>query len=169
VQYQVSGKILAKGSKVRRLFFLHFSIPLVIFMACTIVNHKSEIWHKHLGHPNPVFSTHLINSGLLGNKDQFSSHISLECATCKLDKSKSLSFPFLLIVLMLKNVLIWFIVTSGVFLNLYLMRIINTLLHSSTITTNIPRFIFFVLNLRYFLSFNYMLLIELNFLQVLKC
>jgi len=93
VQYQVSGKILAKGSKVRRLFFLHFSIPLVIFMACTIVNHKSEIWHKHLGHPNPVFSTHLINSGLLGNKDQFSSHISLECATCKLDKSKSLSFP----------------------------------------------------------------------------
>ena len=93
MQYQVSGKILAKGSKVRQLFFLHFSIPLVISMACTILNYKSEIWHKHLGHPNPVFLTHLINSNLLGNKDQFSSHISLECATCKLDKSKSLSFP----------------------------------------------------------------------------
>jgi len=137
----MSGKILAKGSEVRRLFFLHFSIPSVIFMACTIVNHKSEIWHKHLGHPNPVFSTHLINSGLLGNKDQFSSHISLECAPCKLDKSKSLSFPSHST--HAENVLIWFIVTCGIFLNLYLMRIINTLLHSSTITTNIPGFIYF--------------------------
>ncbi|XP_073263787.1 chromatin remodeling protein EBS isoform X1 [Populus alba] len=48
LEAKVSGKILAKGSKVGFLFFLHFPIPLVIFMACTIVNHKSEIWHKCL-------------------------------------------------------------------------------------------------------------------------
>ena len=36
----------------------------------------------------------VINSGLLGNKDQFSSPLSSDCSTCKLGKSKSLSFPF---------------------------------------------------------------------------
>ena len=29
----------------------------------------------------------------MANKDQFSSHISVDCSTCKLGKSKSLSFP----------------------------------------------------------------------------
>ena len=29
----------------------------------------------------------------MGNKNQFSSHISVDCSTCKLGKSKSLSFP----------------------------------------------------------------------------
>jgi hypothetical protein len=93
VQYQVSGKILAKGPKVGLLFFLHFPIPLVIFMACTIVSHKSETGHKCLCHPNPVVLSYLINSGFLGNKDQFSSHFSLDYSTCKLSKSKSFSFP----------------------------------------------------------------------------
>jgi hypothetical protein len=79
VHDQVWGKVLVKGSKVGHLFFLHFSILPVISMACTTVNHKSEIWHKHLGHPNPVVLSHLINSDLLGNKDQFSSCISLDC------------------------------------------------------------------------------------------
>jgi len=90
---KVSEKILAKGPKVGRLFFLHFSIPPIIFMACTTVNHKSKIWHKHLGHPKPVVLSHLINSSLLGNKDQSSSYIFFYCSTCKLGKSKSFSFP----------------------------------------------------------------------------
>ena len=29
----------------------------------------------------------------MGNKDQFSSHLSFDCSACKLGKSKSLSFP----------------------------------------------------------------------------
>lgn len=61
-------------------------------MACTNVDNKSRVWHKRLRHPNFVILSHLINSGLLGNKDQFSPHISLDCSTCKLGKSKSLPF-----------------------------------------------------------------------------
>jgi hypothetical protein len=79
--------------KVGLLFFLHFPFPLVIFMACTIVSHKSETGHKCLCHPNPFVLSYLINSGFLGNKDQFSSHFSLDYSTCKLSKSKSFSFP----------------------------------------------------------------------------
>ena len=57
------------------------------------MNNKCEVWHKRLGHPNSVILSHVINSGLLGNKDQFSSPHSFDCSTCKLGKSKSLSFP----------------------------------------------------------------------------
>ena len=42
VHDQVSGKILAKGPKVGRLFPLHFSIPVVISFACYIVNDKCK-------------------------------------------------------------------------------------------------------------------------------
>ncbi|KAJ0075075.1 hypothetical protein Patl1_34923 [Pistacia atlantica] len=72
VQDQASGKILAKGSKVGRLFLMHFSIPDVISFACNDVNNKCEGWHKRLGHPNSAILSHIIISGLLGNKDQFS-------------------------------------------------------------------------------------------------
>ena len=57
------------------------------------MNNKCEVWHKRLGHPNSVILSHVINSGLLGNKDQFSSPHSFDCSTCKLGKSTSLSFP----------------------------------------------------------------------------
>lgn len=93
VQDQVSGTILAKGPKVGRLFPLHFPISTFISLACITANKKGELWHKRLGHPNSVVLSHLLNSGLLGNKDQFSSHLSFDCSTCKLGKSKSLSFP----------------------------------------------------------------------------
>ena len=93
VQDQVSGKILAKVPKVGRLFPLHFSISNFVALACTIVNKHSEVWHKRLGHPNSIVLSHLVNYGFLGNKDQFSSHISIDCSTCKLGKSKSLYFP----------------------------------------------------------------------------
>ena len=72
---------------------MHFSISNFVALACTIVNKQSEVWHKRLGHHNFVVLSHLVNSGFLGNKDQFSSHLSVDCSTCKLGKSKSLSFP----------------------------------------------------------------------------
>jgi hypothetical protein len=72
VQDQVSGKVIAKGPKVGRLFLLYFSIPRCLFFACTTVQNKSEVWHKRLGHPNSVVLSRLLNSGLLGNKTQFS-------------------------------------------------------------------------------------------------
>ncbi|KAJ0011031.1 hypothetical protein Pint_33410 [Pistacia integerrima] len=93
LQDQVQGKILAKGPKVGRLFPMNFSIPAVISFACNAVNNKCEVWHKRLGHPNSAILSHIINSGLLGNKDQFSFPLSFDCSTCKLGKSKSLSFP----------------------------------------------------------------------------
>ena len=93
VQDQVSGKILAKGPKVGRLFPLHFSTSNFVALACTILNKQSEVWHTRLVHSNFVVLSHLVNSGFLGNKDQFSSHLSVDCSTCNLGKSKSLSFP----------------------------------------------------------------------------
>ena len=56
----MSGKILAKGSKVGHLFPLHFSIPTVLSFACNTVNNKCEVWHKRLGHPNSVILSHVI-------------------------------------------------------------------------------------------------------------
>lgn len=64
-------------------FLYPFSIPPVVSIACTIVNNKSEVWHKLLGHPNSFVLSHL------NNIDKISSHI--DCFTCKLGKSKSLS------------------------------------------------------------------------------
>ena len=43
VQDQVSGKILAKGPKIGRLFPLHFSIPNFVSLACITVNQKGEV------------------------------------------------------------------------------------------------------------------------------
>jgi hypothetical protein len=54
VQDQVSGKVIAKGPKVGRLFPLHFSIPRCLLFACTTIQNKSEVRHKRLGHPNSI-------------------------------------------------------------------------------------------------------------------
>jgi hypothetical protein len=58
-----------------------------------IVNTPSEAWHKRLGHPNSVILSRMLNSGLLGNKEHVSKHLSFDCSVCKLGKSKTLSFP----------------------------------------------------------------------------
>jgi hypothetical protein len=73
VQDQVSGKVIAKGPKVGRLFPLYFSIPRCLSSACTTVQNKHEVWHKCLGHPNSIVLSRLLSSGLLGNKTKFSS------------------------------------------------------------------------------------------------
>jgi hypothetical protein len=88
----VSGTILSKGPKVGRLFPLQFSIPLSLSLACITVNNQSEVWHKRLGHPNSIILTCMLNSGLLGNKEHVSKHLSFDCSVCKLGKSKTLSF-----------------------------------------------------------------------------
>jgi len=93
VQDQVSGKILAKGPKVGRLFPLQFSIPSRLSLACMTVNNPSEVWHKRLSHPNSVILSRMFNSGLIGNKEHVSKHLSFDCSVCKLGKSKILSFP----------------------------------------------------------------------------
>jgi hypothetical protein len=88
----VSRKILAKGPKVGRLFPLHFSIPSCLSLACVTVNIQNKVWHKRLGHPNSVVLSHMINSGLLGNKEQAYKNLSFDYSVCKLGKSKTLSF-----------------------------------------------------------------------------
>lgn len=91
VQDQVSGKVIAKEPNVGRLFPLHISILSNVSLACSAVVNKSEVWHKRLGHPNSTILSCLLNSGLLGNKDNFSS-LSFTCETCKLGKKYHSSF-----------------------------------------------------------------------------
>ena len=88
----MSGKILEKGPRVGRLFPLHFSIPSCLSLACMTINTPNEVRHKRLGHPNFVILSHMLNFGLLGNKEQVSKNLSFDCSACKLCKSKTLSF-----------------------------------------------------------------------------
>lgn len=83
MQDQVSGKTLAKGPKVGRLFPLHFSIPSCLSLACMTVNTQHEIWFKCLGHLNYVVLSHMLKSGLLGNREQVSKNLSFDCSVCK--------------------------------------------------------------------------------------
>jgi hypothetical protein len=48
------------------------------------VNTHNEVWHKRLGHPNSVVLFHMLNSGLLGNKEQISKNLSFDCSVRKL-------------------------------------------------------------------------------------
>ena len=85
VQDQVSGKMIAKGPKVGRLFPLHVSpstiipsFPLLSF-ACNVVGSRHKMWHRRLGHPNSDVLRTLFNSGLLGNKACSSLDLSFDC------------------------------------------------------------------------------------------
>ncbi|KAJ9675925.1 hypothetical protein PVL29_024747 [Vitis rotundifolia] len=99
VQDQVSGKMIAKGPKVGRLFPLHVSpstiipsFPLLSF-ACNVIGFGHKMWHRRLGHPNSDVLRTLFNSELLGNKACSSLDLSFDCTSCKLGKSKVLPFP----------------------------------------------------------------------------
>jgi hypothetical protein len=87
------GRYSRRGLKLA-LFPLQFSIPSSLSLACMTVNTSGEVWHKCLGHPNTVVLSRMLNSGLLGNKEHVSKHLSFDCSICKLGKSKTLSFPF---------------------------------------------------------------------------
>jgi transposase InsO family protein len=94
VQDQVSGKVIARGPKVGRLFLLQFTIPRALSLASVIVDNKIADWHKRLGHPNNVILSNLMKRGFLGHKDKGSTHsLSFDCSTCKLGKRKTLPFP----------------------------------------------------------------------------
>jgi hypothetical protein len=110
----VSEKIFAKGSKVGRLSLLQFSIHRSLSLACMTINTLSEVWHKRLGHPNSVILSRMLNSGLLGNKEHVSKHLSFDCSVCKLGRVRL--FRFLLMVVVLQNALILCIVMCGSFL-----------------------------------------------------
>ena len=55
---------------------------------------NNQEWHRRLGHPNSHVLQVLLKSRSLGNKNLTSSKIDIvDCASCKLGKSKSLIFP----------------------------------------------------------------------------
>jgi hypothetical protein len=78
VQDQITGEQIAKGPKVGRLFplFLHVlvssSVSSITSFACNNVSDLSMVWHRRLGHSNTQILSHVLNSGLLGNKNSYS-------------------------------------------------------------------------------------------------
>lgn len=97
VQDQQSGKMIARGPKVGRLFPLQLPLSpchFLPFIACNSAHVDYRAWHKCLGHPNSNVRHHLLNSGLFGNKKSYSlSVVQFDCNVCKLGKSKTLPFP----------------------------------------------------------------------------
>jgi len=90
----VSGKMIAKGPKGGRLFPLLLSpSPVSNYIACNVVQCDNQVWHRHLGHPNSHVLRVFLKSGLLGNKNSTSNNDIVDCASCKLGKSKTLPFP----------------------------------------------------------------------------
>nr|GLL46629.1 retrovirus-related Pol polyprotein from transposon TNT 1-94 isoform X1 [Ipomoea trifida] len=83
VQDQVSGKMIAKGPKVGRLFPLFLSpSPVSNYVACNAVQSDNQVWHRRLGHPNSHVLRILLKSGLLGNKNFSSNTDVVDCASC---------------------------------------------------------------------------------------
>jgi len=62
----------------------------------SLLCHKSrvsnEVCHKRLGHPYSRVLSYLLKYGLLNNKKHSPSTMFSDCATCKLEKSKTLPF-----------------------------------------------------------------------------
>jgi hypothetical protein len=87
--------MIAKGPKGGRLFPLLLSpSPVSNYVACNVVQCDNQVWHRRLGHPNSHVLRVLFKSGLLGNKNLTSSNNDIvDCASCKLGKSKTLPFP----------------------------------------------------------------------------
>jgi hypothetical protein len=62
-------------------------------LGCSSITSTSHLWHKKLRHSNSVILKHLVKSGYLNNIHEISSYLAFDCASCKLGKNKSLSFP----------------------------------------------------------------------------
>ena len=77
-------------------FPLHFSLspcPSLPFVSCNYASVDYQMWHKRLGHPNSNVLRDLLKSSFLGNKESPSlSAVQFDCISCKLGKSKILSF-----------------------------------------------------------------------------
>jgi hypothetical protein len=59
VQDQTSGRVIAKGPKVGRLFPIQFSIPHFDTIAYFAITSTCDDWHKKLRHPNnSILSCH---------------------------------------------------------------------------------------------------------------
>ena len=86
----MSGKMIAKGPKVGRLFHLLLSsFPMSNYVAYNAIQSDNQVWHRRLGHPNSHVLRVLLKSHSLGNKNSTSSKIDIvDCASCKLCKSK---------------------------------------------------------------------------------
>ncbi|KAG8380293.1 hypothetical protein BUALT_Bualt06G0000600 [Buddleja alternifolia] len=91
VQDQQSGKMIARGPKVGRLFSLQFPFSLcsqLPYVICNSTHVDCQAWHKRLGHPNNNVLQDLLKSGLLGNKTSPPLNIvQFDCNACKLSKS----------------------------------------------------------------------------------
>ncbi|RVW59204.1 Retrovirus-related Pol polyprotein from transposon RE1 [Vitis vinifera] len=131
VQDQVSGKMIAKGPKVGRLFPLHVSpstiipsFPLLSF-ACNVVGFGHKMWHRRLGHPNSDVLRTLFNSGLLGMHVLLLIFLSI-VHYANLAKAKF--YLFLILHLVPHNVLILYIVMFGGLHLLFIMHITNSIL-----------------------------------------
>ncbi|RDX63916.1 hypothetical protein CR513_57591, partial [Mucuna pruriens] len=89
---QYSKKIIAKGPKLGRLFPIHFllspslSLPLVSCISAIVD-------YQRLGHPNSNVLHDMLKYDFLGNKHTPSLNVvHFDCISCKLGKSKILSF-----------------------------------------------------------------------------
>ena len=90
----MSGKMIAKGPKVGRLFpLLLSSSPMSNYVAYNSIQSDNQVWHRRLGHPNSHVLRVLLKSSSLRNKNSTSKIDIVDCASCKLGKSKSLPFP----------------------------------------------------------------------------
>jgi hypothetical protein len=91
---------IAKEPKHGCLFYLQRPIPrsLPSFPVLSLLCHKSrvsnEVWHKRIDHPYFRVLSYLLKSGLLNNKEHSSSTMFFDCATCKLEKSKTFTLFF---------------------------------------------------------------------------
>jgi hypothetical protein len=93
VQDQQSGRMIARGPKVGRLFPLQFPLSSVPFITCNSSKIDYRAWNKRLGHPNSNVLHALLKSGLLGNNEKPSlGMVQFDCHSYKLGKSKVLSF-----------------------------------------------------------------------------
>ncbi|KAH7664593.1 Zinc finger CCHC-type protein [Dioscorea alata] len=71
VQDQQSGRMIARGPKVGRLFPIQFPLPSCLslpFVTCNSAHIDFQAWHKRLRHPNNIVLSYLLKTGLLGNK-----------------------------------------------------------------------------------------------------
>ena len=101
IQYQVSGKLIAKGPKCGRLFPLQLStkdrnlVASALFSASS--SNESQLWHNRLGHPHSHTLLSLFKFGLLHDNKISHKDVSFNCSSCKMSKARLFLFPSVLL------------------------------------------------------------------------